>query len=391
MASIHRQRERPYWFYSYFDQEGRRRHKSSKTTNRKEAETLANSAEKTAREARYGPFTPSRARKVIEETISEIALLSGAPVERQTARDYLQGWIDGKSASPGTLKRYRGIVLSFLAFLGEKASGPLHGITDADVQKFRDSLKPAVSSGTVNTYLKVIRVALNRAVKKNVLDRNPAAGVDNLDRQDQHRRRPFTLGEFKNLFALASTEWRTMLANGLYTGLRLSDCANLTAANLDLVEAQYTLTERKTRRTRVLPIARPLLDYLLTLQLGDEPGAPLCPGLYGKPVNWLSNQFYDLMASAGLVPKRDHQSKHKGRDKRRTQSAISFHSLRYTATSLLKNAGVSDIVARDIIGHESEAVSRTYTVIDDETKRAALNRLPKVLQPPAGRQLNLPI
>jgi hypothetical protein len=31
---------------------------------------------------------------------------------------------------------------------------------------------------------------------------------------------------------------------------------------------------------------------------------------------------------------------------------------------LLKNAGVSDAAARDIIGHESEAVSRNYTHID---------------------------
>ena len=51
----------------------------------------------------------------------------------------------------------------------------------------------------------------------------------------------------------------------------------------------------------------------------------------------------------------------------------------HTATSLLKNAGVSDVVARDIVGHESEAVSRNYTHIDAETKRAALDKLPELL------------
>ena len=85
------------------------------------------------------------------------------------------------------------------------------------------------------------------------------------------------------------------------------------------------------------------------------------------------------MASVGLVPRRDHVSKGKGRDRRRTQSKITFHALRHTATSLLKNAGVSDVVARDIIGHESEAVSRQYTHIDAETKRAALDKMPDVL------------
>src|SRR2546425_3210314 len=172
MASVHRQRGRPYWFISYFDQEGRRRHKSSKTTSRKEAEIFAAAVERAARAAKYGPFTQARARKVIEETIDELATLSGSPIERQTARQYFENWLEGKQASEGTLNRYRGIVERFLSSLGERARGSLHGITDSDVQKFRDALKRTVASGTVNTYLKVLRVALNRAVKKNLLERN---------------------------------------------------------------------------------------------------------------------------------------------------------------------------------------------------------------------------
>lgn len=390
MASIHRQPGRPYWFVSYFDQDGRRKHKSTKTTKRKEAEVLAANIEKAVREAKHGPFTPTRARKIIEETIGEIAHLSGMPLERQTARQYLNSWMEGKRGSAGTLKRYRGIVDNFLTFLKDKASGPLQGISDADVQRYRDQLKRTVASGTVNTYLKVLRVAFNRAVKKTVMDRNPAASVDNVDRGDRHKRRPFTLDEFNRLFKNASDDWRTMMATGFYTGLRLSDCANLTAANLDLAGAEYTLTEKKTDKTRKIPIAKPLLDYLLELNLGDSPTAPLCPTLYGKPESWLSNEFYDLMSSTGLRPVRDHRSKEKGRGSRRKQSPISFHSLRYTSTSLLKNAGVSDIIARDIIGHDSEAVSRNYTVIDEGTKREALNKLPKVLTVPKGRQPNLP-
>jgi hypothetical protein len=46
---------------------------------------------------------------------------------------------------------------------------------------------------------------------------------------------------------------------------------------------------------------------------------------------------------------------------------------------MLKNAGVSDVVARDIIGHESQAISRSYTVIDMDTKRKAVNSMPDLL------------
>lgn len=39
---------------------------------------------------------------------------------------------------------------------------------------------------------------------------------------------------------------------------------------------------------------------------------------------------------------------------------------------------ICDIVARDIIGHESEAVSRVYTHIDFQTKLDAIDKLADV-------------
>jgi hypothetical protein len=41
-------------------------------------------------------------------------------------------------------------------------------------------------------------------------------------------------------------------------------------------------------------------------------------------------------------------------------------------------AGVSDFMAREIVGHESTALSRQYTHLTTEDKRAAMQRLPDV-------------
>ena len=72
-----------------------------------------------------------------------------------------------------------------------------------------------------------------------------------------------------------------------------------------------------------------------------------------------------------------------GRDGPRELSQISFHSLRHTATSLMKNAGINASVVMDIIGHESEAISAHYTHIDEDTKRKAIALLPAI---PGGRK-----
>ena len=171
---------------------------------------------------------------------------------------------------------------------------------------------------------------------------------------------------------------------GLYTGLRISDIALLTWENLDLVNAVLTLESRKTERRMDIPIAPRLKQYFDELPAGDDPTAPLFPSVYARRVGNktsgpTSAQFRKIMVKAGLVEDKNHQSTGKGRGAKREVSKLSFHCLRHTATSMLKNAGVSDAVARDIIGHDSEAISRQYTHIDMTAKRKAIESLPDIL------------
>jgi integrase len=384
MSSIHRQNGKPNWFCAYYewDAEGRpiRKFKSTKTTDRKQARIICSKFDRAAREARQGKLTPDRARRVVEEAVSEIAEAAGLDIQRQSIHQYFTGWINAKGCSESTRQRYQSVLDSFFRHLGPKARHSLQTLTDQDIQDFRDRSARSVSGSTVNYYLRIIRIGLNRAVKKNLLTRSPAIGVDNLPADDSHQRKPFKLEQLKKILDAANDEWKTMILTALYTGLRSSDCAGLTWSNLDLAEAQFTLTEQKTGRTRTIEIAKPLLRHLRRLPAGDTPGSPLCPSLYRKPPGQLANQFYDLISDVGLVPKREYAAKDKGHSSRRQQSPLSFHSLRHTAVSLLKNAGVSDVIARDIIGHESEAVSRQYTHIESTTRRKALDKLPDVLK-----------
>jgi integrase len=170
----------------------------------------------------------------------------------------------------------------------------------------------------------------------------------------KNARRPFTLDELQAILKAATDQWRGMILVGLYTGLRLSDIAELTWLNIDLENAAVNVVTRKTGRRQILPLAKPVMRYLEHLPSSDNPSAPLFPeayatrqrSLYGGT---LSNQFYEILVAAGLAKKRTHTSIDKGRTSRRELNAIGFHSLRHTATSLLKNAGVSDVVARDIL------------------------------------------
>lgn len=389
MSSVHRLPGKPNWICFYTDASGKRRCKSTKTTNKREAEKVCHALQTIEDKARSGRLTADRARKVIESAVADIMESLGTPIEQKTIREHFENWIAARQreCSEGTFTRYKGIVDYFLSFLRGKASRPLPTLTSTDVERYRTHLAEKVSNNTVNTHLKVLRVCLEKAVKQHVFDKNPARLVDNLDRSKRHRRRAFTMDELRKILENASPDWKTAILIGLYTGLRLSDVANLTWASVDLQRDEIVTTAQKTDKTQILPIAKPLREYLETLPAGDNPKAPLSPDLHGQLETRLSNSFYELMAIAlpGIVKSRqDHRKKKAGRGMRREQSEITFHSLRHTATSLLKNAGVSNAITQDIIGHESEAISRNYTHIDMETKRKAVDLMPDVLKKEAN-------
>ncbi len=379
MASVHKRRGKENWFCHYVDRNGRRRATSSLTTDKREAGKLCWQLQSVEDQARSGRLTEERARKVIESKVAEIMTEIGTPLSQATIREHFEAWFKAfqQERKQGTVERYRTVKDRFLRWLGAKAAKPLPTLRALDVEHYRDAIAEEVSGSTVNCHLKVIRVCLERGVKAGAFDRNPGRMVDNLGVEDRHKREAFTLPQLKKILGAASPDWRTATLFGLYTGLRLSDLANLRWSNLDLASHEVTVQTRKTGRVQILPLAGPLASHIAALPSSDDPKAFLMPSLADRNVSGLSNEFFELMASVGLVESRgEHRAKGEGRTKRRKQSALTFHSLRHSATSLLKRAGVSAAVVMDIIGHESEAISRNYTHVDSETKRAALAKLP---------------
>ncbi len=178
-----------------------------------------------------------------------------------------------------------------------------------------------------------------------------------------------------------------MVLFGLYTGQRLGDLARLTWRSVDLEKNEIRFVARKTGKSTIIPIAKHLRRHIENLPMGDDLEQPLHPEASrivtkeGK-VGTLSRQFYEILAQAGLVEKRPHRKSPKGEKKqigRRPSSGISFHALRHTATSLLKNAGVSPAIVQEFIGHDSPEINRIYTHMEIETLKGAADLLPDIV------------
>jgi integrase len=154
-----------------------------------------------------------------------------------------------------------------------------------------------------------------------------------------------------------------------------------------LAHGEITIITEKTGRVQIIPIAPPLFRYMTEeMPTQDDSSAPLFPRAYDNVqrlgrVGSLSRQFHKLLASAGLVPPEQPRPKNGNKAislKRRTVHPLSFHSLRHTMTSVLKNLGVNAATVMDIVGHQSTAVSTNYTHIDSESKRRAITLMPDI-------------
>ncbi|MDR0352229.1 MAG: site-specific integrase [Opitutaceae bacterium] len=386
MASLTKKERSPFWFACYTSPDGRRTKRSTKQTDRRKAQAMAEQFERAAKLAAQKRLGEAQARRVLGDIYETVS--GGERLLSSTAKDFLTGWAESRKVdtSQRTHAAYAQVARDFIESLGARAEMDISQVSKADVAKFRDSIARRASAASANKAVKFLRVALGRAHKDGFSQDNPAAKVDVLkrDRESRAARRAFTLKELGLLINAASDEWRRIILFGLYTGQRLGDLCRLTWQNLDVEKNELRFVTAKTGRNMVIPLAASLVSLLADMDGGDSASAPLFPAAhdtFAKAGNAapLSKQFHALLVSVGLAP--EWENKGVGRNGARELNAVSFHSLRHTATSLLKNAGVSEIVARDIIGHNSEAVSRNYSHVDEDAKRRALAALPDLLSP----------
>ena len=390
MPSIHRQPGRPFWFcaFSIFNPEthtSRRVFRSTKTSDKRQALEICRAWHKAERLARTGKLSVDAAREVIARGVSDVFTAANIEsIPSASIKAWCDTWLEAKAieAEPSTHIRYKTIMEHFSAFLGlAKSKRDLSTLQASDIARFRDYEAKELSRATANLSLRVLRVCFGEAVRQGLLTINPAVRVKFLKGAAESKRRAFTLSEIKRILGACGdeVEWRGLVLFGLYLGQRLGDLARLTWRAVNLEQGEIAFTTRKTGRRIVLPLVQPLSDYLASLRASDNPDAFIFPrSASARRTSDLSHQFRRILVEAGLIQPRTYESTGRGHSGTREPSEISFHSLRHSAVTMLKASGLSDVFAREIVGHESAAVSRQYTHLSTDDLRTAMQRLPDV-------------
>jgi integrase len=386
MASItkdaHQPPKSPFWIacYNGIGSDGtlRRVKRSTKTTDRKLAQRLADEWEALEKLAGEKRLTESHCRKVIAEMYERTV---GEPLHFRTAREHLSEWVESKKNETElrTYWKYRQAVDEFLTHVGVKADRLLREITPTDIRSWRDALKrKGLAAPTVNDAIKTLRMPLKAAHDAGYIEINPCTKTSVRPVRDDARnveKDVFTPEQIAALINAAPNEdWKGAILCGYYTGLRLRDVADLEWSAVDLDKRTITVTTRKTGKTVTVPMHPEFAAWLQeqTRGIGKAPVFPSLAGKSGAGKSGLSMQFKRTMERAKIKGRLLREANGAGR----SQSSLSFHSLRHSFNSAMANAGVSSEVRQKLTGHASAKMNAQYTHHELEELRSAVSVIP---------------
>jgi len=387
MASItkdaHQPPKSPFWIACYngvgTDGKVRRLKRSTKTTDRKLAQRLADEWEALEKLAGEKRLTESHCRKVIAQMYERT---TGEPLHFHTAREYLNEWVESKrnETELRSFLKYQQVANEFLSHIGVRADRVLRDITPADIRSWRDALKrKGLSAPTVNQAVKTLRMPFKAAHEAGYIEINPTKNAVRplRDQARNGEKDVFTPEQIGELIKVTPSEdWKGAILCGYYTGLRLRDVADLEWSAVDLDRRTITVTTRKTLRTVTVPIHPQFRAWLekQTRGIGKAPVFPTLAGKSGGGKSGLSMAFKRIMEHAKIKGRLLREANGAGR----SQSSLSFHSLRHSFNSAMANAGVASEVRQKLTGHSSAKMNAQYTHHELEELRAAVSVIPRI-------------
>ncbi len=388
MASVYKRGTRN-WYAGFTDARGVRVERSTGTTDRRLAESIARKWETEADARRSGLVDP-RAEAIAASEARDIG---------EHLADFLR-YLEGKGTSPGTIDAAEARIGFILERAGVERIADLtpSAVVEA-IREARESdvTKPGgISNRTATHYLRAVKsfsrwlvrdrrttsdalahlagyndATDRRRVRRDleadelhriaeVASRSPAVTVDRRERDPESGE--VSVSRFR--LTCPDRAWAYRIAAG--TGLRAGEVSSLTPESFNLdadpptvtVEAAYS----KRRRRDTQPMRRDLADALRPWLAGKAPGVPVCPIPKGRGGLLLRTDM-DAARAAWLAEARSPAE----RERREASDFLrpidsagrvaDFHGLRHTFISRVVASGASVKVAQELARHSTPTLT----------------------------------
>jgi integrase len=265
-----------------------------------------------------------------------------------------------------TSKEHTDYITGCIRYLKKYPGGAavqLAQITPRWIEQFQNyllkdtGLKPL----TASAYSKAVRVALRKAVRDNILVKNPGENVKSLA---EPKKKPVFLNA-DEIQKLADTEIpikgtlgpevRGAFLFACYTGLRISDIRTLTWADIVLDPPRILKTQEKTGDSVTISLNETAWRIIKDRQ-PDNPDEPVFPYLNTRSD---TNRYLTLWAEAAGVT-----------------THVSWHTARRTFATLVLENGADIYTVAKLLGHTGIGQVARYARVTDKLGQKAIDALP---------------
>jgi len=317
-------------WHAYVSIDGTRYHKSTGTSNRRQAEAILRQFhdELNERRHRLPNLKP-------EMTFGELAA-------------FFIGSGMGTSYSLDRLKH-------LLPFFAEML---VMNINTSAIRKYRQerNQERALTAATVNRDLSVLRRILYWGVEEGYLASNPLGRL-RMERERRTKRSVMSFREEQLLLRAAPEHLQRIIFCALQTGMRRGEILSQRWEDVDLDNRILHVSHSKTPEgeAREIPLTDCLYELLRAIRQHRGPVFTY----QGDPIRIIKTTWASSLRRSGIRHFR-------------------FHDLRHTANTRMMLAGVLQEVRREILGHSSQRsrdVNDRYTQIELPEKREAIRKL----------------
>jgi len=257
-----------------------------------------------------------------------------------TLREALKSWVRKftNSRSNDAINKTKSSAEGFLKFL-DMYDVQLSAITKRDVHDYIEVLEAKYAKQTVQGKISRLRSIWSYSeTLGEVSGESPFNGHVYTGSDETNKKTPFTAEELawlKANIALDDPAKRLLFELGVFTGCRLSELCNLKVKDLELADDIYTIFIEKGKTpaaTRLVPLTENLGHRLQTLCDYKEPD-DLILGIEDSAA---ASRWFSRIKTQNITK----------------DSAKCFHSLRGMFATALQRAGVEELKAAALLGHE---------------------------------------
>ncbi|MBG9541802.1 recombinase [Cytobacillus firmus] len=257
-----------------------------------------------------------------------------------------------------------------LKMLGEFLANSYNGevfvedVTTDDIENYLVWLKEVrnYQPKSRQRHLHTFRSFFSHAYKKEWVERDVALAVENI-KAPQKERTFMEKEEVEELIEAIEHPLIQTVCTTLYlTGLRISECLNLTVDNVNLRKREILIIAGKGNKDRRIPISERLFPVL------DE-------YLKYKRVNTSSQKFFATKKTGMLSAQYVNRVLSDTTKKLGWKKKVTAHIFRHTFASQLVKKEVNLVQIQKLLGHSSLKVTSVYTHTNMEQMAEAVNAL----------------